>query len=177
MIEAKPTIATLVARYREQQTNPKEKNTRYTENIHLAHLERLLGKETLLAAITKEKLQEYVDVRLKEDGLRGRTVSEVTVRKEIATLSAIWNKVAVPSLITYPPPTRDLDYGKERGKLPFQTIEQASRQAGQPGLTKVRRDSYSLDPRLGDGERRSCEAGQVAPCLLQGGCHPIRPRR
>jgi hypothetical protein len=44
----------------------KEPTTRYTEKIHMGHLKRLFGEETILAAIKPETLQAYAQTRSKE---------------------------------------------------------------------------------------------------------------
>jgi hypothetical protein len=56
------TLADLFATYQEQFTEgAKEANTRRTERIHAAHLQRLIGKTTALGTIKTGTLQEYVN--------------------------------------------------------------------------------------------------------------------
>lgn len=98
----------------------KEETTRYTERIHIAHLKRILGPKTLLSTITTETLQGYVATRSKEDSKFGPGISHTTIRKELATLSAIWTKWGIPQgIVKNQPPTRGLIYTKKQQKLPF----------------------------------------------------------
>ncbi|MCY2952551.1 MAG: hypothetical protein NTU53_11325 [Planctomycetota bacterium] len=107
-------------RYRERQDG-KEKNTRDTEKIHMAHLERLLSPRTV-QAVTTADLQGYVDKRSQEG------VSHTTIKKEIGTFAAIWNKWGVPqAVVSGPAPTKGLLYKKGRSKPPFQTWQQIER--------------------------------------------------
>lgn len=75
--------------------NGKEANTRYTEAIHMDHLERILGGRQIVQGITTKILQGYVNVRAKEEGNDG-VVSHLTIKKEIGTFSSIWNLWAKP---------------------------------------------------------------------------------
>lgn len=117
----------------------KEKNTRSTEEIHLAHLERLLGRDTAITAITTEGLQSYVDARSNEKSRFRQLISSTTIKKELGTFASVWNKWGVPQgLVAGPAPTRGLIYGKAAGKPPFQTREQIERQIARGGLTAAR---------------------------------------
>lgn len=66
-----------------------EPNSLYTASIHMAHLESFLGKKPL-REVTRDDLQKYIHKRLKQQGCRGK-VTPTTIRKELATLSAVWN--------------------------------------------------------------------------------------
>jgi integrase len=115
----------------------KEQNTRATESIHIKHLMRILGAQTLLASITAKTLQGYVDTRCQEAGQKGKPISDATVRKEIRTLSSIWNRWALPrGLVFAPAPTKGLIYRKAKAKPPFQTWDQIERQVKRGGLSE-----------------------------------------
>src|SRR5262245_22623419 len=62
----------------------KEPNTLETEAIHARHFKRVLGEDLAFEGIGVETLQTYVNARSKEE------VSPDTIRKELATLRAIW---------------------------------------------------------------------------------------
>jgi hypothetical protein len=130
------TLGELVERYRlEQLPGAKGTATRVTEDIHLNHLVRLLGKRFSLPSLTTEILQEYVRKRSQEKGRSGKLVSHVTVKKEIASLGSIWNKWALPmGLVSVPAPTKNLIFQKTRHKAPFQTWDQIERRVGRGGL-------------------------------------------
>jgi hypothetical protein len=100
----------------------KESSTRYTEDIHIEHLTRLLGAATPVHTLTSDVLQAYVDDRAAESSKFRRTISHKTIRKEIGTLASVWNKWGVPQgLVSGPVPTKGLVYCKCKGKPPFQT--------------------------------------------------------
>jgi len=71
----------------------KEGNTTDTEEIHLAHLLRILGSSTALPDIPG-KLQSYATARSAEKNRQGEHISQVTVRKELGTLTSLWNRWA-----------------------------------------------------------------------------------
>src|SRR5262249_37081728 len=91
------TLSALFSGYRDgYPKGAKEANTRATERIHMAHLERLLGARTKLPAITTKILQAYVTARSQESSKLGRTIGSRTIKKELGTLTTIWNQWAVP---------------------------------------------------------------------------------
>jgi hypothetical protein len=138
-VDAPLTLGDLFRRYQaEHPAGVKESSTHSTETIHIAHLLRLLGAKTVVRGIATETLQGYVNARTKEKGRGNRTVSHVTIQKEIGTLSSIWNRWARPlGLVTAAAPTKGLVYAKARAKPPFQTREQIERQLARGGLSAV----------------------------------------
>jgi hypothetical protein len=118
-INSKPKIAeslplsTFFRRYGQEFTKgAKESNTRYTETIHIKHLERIIGARTGIRGITLETLQKYVEERSKEKGRNGEDLSHTTIQKEIGTFGSIWNKWGVQKgLVAGPAPTKGLVYG------------------------------------------------------------------
>jgi integrase len=142
-LNAKPTLSApltlgeLLKRYEiEHPPGVKESSTRSTESIHIAHLLRIIGSKTSVKAITTETLQGYVNARSLEKGRGGRTLSHVTIQKELGTISSVWNRWAQPlGLVTGPAPTKGLIYAKGRAKPPFQTREQIERQVARGGLS------------------------------------------
>jgi integrase len=97
---------------------------------------RLLSPKTAVSAITTETVQGYVNNRALEPGRRGRTVARTTIAKEVGTFASVWNRWARPlGLVDGPAPTKDLIYAKARGKPPFQTLEQITRQIARGGLS------------------------------------------
>jgi integrase len=160
-------LGELFDRYKQDRPPSKEGVTAYTEDIHLAHLVRLLGKRTLPADLTHEKLQGYVTARRQEPGRRGGKVSQVTVKKELGTLSSLWNKWALPNrLVPGPLPTSNLDYGKWKEKPPFQTWGQVERRIAAGGPEELW-DSVFLS------------VGQVEELLahVRGGVSLVRGRK
>ena len=114
----------------------KEDNTLQCEQIHIAHLHRLLGKGKFVGTITLSCLQDYVSSRTQEH-YRGRAISAETVRKEIATLRLIWNWGNRNGLLAGECPTRGLQYPKSDEKPPFMTWEEIEHRIDRGGLTEA----------------------------------------
>lgn len=154
-----PTLGQLFAKYREAGYCGKEKNTRDTEEVHMGHLERLLGARRNVQGVMVEVLQGYVNERAKDDGMRGK-VSHKTIQKEVGTFAAIWNRFGVPQgLVKGPAPTKGLVYHKTRTKAPFQTWEQIER--------RVKRGGLSVDEQTELWESLLLSTAQVEELLKQ----------
>jgi integrase len=127
------SLGEFLERYQANRPPSKEKNTAYTEDIHIVHLRRLLGEKTALADVNAAKLQEYINRRSQEYNRQGEPVSHVTIKKELGTLSAAWNKWGMRErLVTERLPTQNLEYPKRTEQPPFQTWEQIARQTADP---------------------------------------------
>ncbi len=105
--------------------------------LHLRHHLKVLGPNFCLDRLRFADLQKYVDARSKDAGRGGRPLSCVTIRKEIATLSAIWNWAVKMELVRGAFPNRGLRYQKSTEKPPFQTVTEIERRIAQGGLTKT----------------------------------------
>ncbi len=108
--------------------------------LHLRHHQRVFGSTFRLDRLRFADLQNYVDVRSQAVGRGGRLLSCVTIRKEIATLSAIWNWAMKMGLVTGVFPNRGLRYRKSTEKPPFQTMAEIERRIAQGGLTTAEQD-------------------------------------
>lgn len=137
VIQKELTLGEFLKRYQEEMpVGAKEGNTRYTEDIHIEHLLRLIGHDLPLPTVSSEVLQDYVNKRSQEDGHHGNNISHATIRKEIGTFASIWNKWAGSvGLVSTAAPTRKLIYHKTRTKPPFQTLAQIKRQIDRGKLT------------------------------------------
>ncbi|HEV3236869.1 MAG TPA: tyrosine-type recombinase/integrase [Gemmataceae bacterium] len=123
----------LLKEYRRNINVGKEENTRYTERIHIKHLLRVLGRRTPLNEI-QDRLQEYIKKRAGQ-------VSQVTIKKELGTLSSIWNKWALREKVVLVPLTlRNLDYPKKAEKGRFQTWAEIDRRITRSKLKKKEQD-------------------------------------
>jgi integrase len=129
----------LLRRYQaEHPAGVKESSTLSTETIHLAHIVRLSDPKIAVGAITTETLQRYVNARANEKGRGGRPISHITIKKEIGSLSSLWNRWARPlGLVKGPAPTKGLIYAKSRSKPPFQTMDQIGRQLARGALSAL----------------------------------------
>ena len=126
--------------YQSTRMRRKDTATAYTEKIHIAHLVRLLGAKTALVEVPDE-MQEYIRQRSAEKTYSGHPISSVTIKKELGTLTAIWNKWGLrEKLVTAPLTLRNLDYPQEKERPPFQTWEQIERQIQRGMLTEDEQD-------------------------------------
>ncbi len=141
-VEVSLPLSMFFRRYRDEFTKgAKEANTRYTEKIHMDHLERVIGPRTGIRSVTAETLQRYVDERAGETGPSDRPMSRVTIQKEIGTFGSIWNKWGVPqALVSGPAPTKGLVYSKSKGKAPFQTCQQIEQRIKRANLPAGEQD-------------------------------------
>lgn len=134
-VEKRTTLGDFFKRYKTERPPNKEKNTVYTEDIHIEHLLRHLGARTAIAELPG-KLQEYVNARSIEKNKRGDPISQVTIRKELGTLTSIWNKwgmrVKLASSILS---LRNIEYPKGDEKPPFQTWAQIERKIARGKLS------------------------------------------
>ncbi len=132
------TLTELFNRYRtELPAGFLEDNSLRTIKIHLKHLERLIGKTLSLSQVTTPTLQRYIDRRSREENRRGKNISPTTIRKELTTLSSIWNWGSVRSYVENPFPNRGLKYPKSIDKPPFQSWDQIERRIERGGLDEV----------------------------------------
>jgi len=104
-------------------------------HIHARKLKKLLGARTRLDSIDLATLQRYVTRRSKDKGLRGRLLSPATTKKEIVTLTLLWNWARQMEFIAKPIPKKGLRYPKLTDKPPFQTYQQIERRIARGGLS------------------------------------------
>src|SRR5215831_3153481 len=136
------TLGEFFTDYQARRPPRKDTSTAYTEKIHIAHLLRLLGAKTALVEVP-EKIQEYIRQRSAEKSRSGHSISPVTIKKELGTLSAIWNKWGLREKLVIAPLTlRNLDYAQEKERPPFQTWEQIERRIARGTLTKDEQDEW-----------------------------------
>lgn len=119
-VKKRVTLGDFIRLYCDNRPPDKEENTVYTEGIHFAHLLRLMGKKTPLADIPA-RLQDYINSRSKENGRSGK-ISHITIKKELGTLSSLWNQWGLgQGLVTAPLSLKNVKYPKKVEKPPFQT--------------------------------------------------------
>ena len=142
-IEESLPVALFFRRYTAEFTEgAKEANTRYTETIHVKHLERIIGRRTGIRSVTTAVLQTYIDKRSKEKGRNDEALSHTTIQKEIGSFASIWNKWGVPNgLVAGPAPTKGLVYSKSKAKHPFQTWAQIEQRIKRGGLSELQQDA------------------------------------
>ena len=104
-----------------------EENSLYTVQMHLRHFIKTLGARFVMQKLTMNDLQEHVNTRAKAKGIKGRKLSPVTLRKEIASLRACWNWGVQAALVSGNLPNKGLKFPKLTEKHPFQTWDEIQR--------------------------------------------------
>ena len=108
-----------------------------TERIHLAHFERLLKSSTPLMSVRVADLQDYVNSRLTEGGIRGRKVQPATLKKELASIGQLWRFAAKRGWAKGDFPRGDIRLPKPAAKQPFRTWEEIETIVEQGGLDEA----------------------------------------
>lgn len=111
-----------------------ELNSLDTTGIHINHLLRILGNRLPLQALSFADLQRYVDTRAQEPGKRGKKLSPTTIRKEDATLRAIWSWAERHGHVRVAYPGKGLRFRKSEEKARFQTWSEIEYQIKRGGL-------------------------------------------
>jgi integrase len=129
------TLSLLRQKYEEaHQGGAMEQNSLATALMHLRHFGRTLGERFDLHGLTLPDLQKHVVERRKKK-YRGRPLSPVTLRKEIASFRAAWNWAAVNGLVQGTFPAKGIVYPKADEKLPFMTFAEIERRVSVGGLS------------------------------------------
>ncbi|MCA9234301.1 MAG: site-specific integrase [Planctomycetales bacterium] len=103
---------------------------------HLRHLRRVLGASFALPEAGLEDVQGYVDQRSQDKGVRGRSLSSATIKKELTTLRTLWNWAQDAGHLTGRLPLKGLRYPKRTEKPPFQTLGEIERRQARGVLTE-----------------------------------------
>lgn len=114
-----------------------EKTTLTGMRIHVRRIKRVLGANTALDEFSLDHLQKYVEKRARDKGIRGRSLSTATMKKELRTLTSAWNWGLNSGAIGKPLPKKGLRYPKTAEKPPFQTWEEIERRIARGGLTEA----------------------------------------
>ncbi len=143
-------LSELFITYRDHFTaGAKEAITRKMENVHMEHLERLIGRDKLLTEITAGVIQKFVDDRSREL-YRGESIKPTTVKKAVATLRFVWNWAKQRGTVPTKFPEVDLTFRKEKQPEPFRTYDQIQAILARGGVDKRRErelwDGLFLDP-------------------------------
>lgn len=103
-----------------------ESDSLHTVEIHLGHFEKSLGQRFVLQELTLGDLQQHVN-RRRDKEYRGKKLSPVTLKKEMASFRAAWNWAAHMGLVKGVFPSRGLVYPKADEKPPFMTWQEIHR--------------------------------------------------
>ena len=131
------TLGKLFEQYEAQlPTGAVEANTLVTLATHKKHLVKLLGGKQAVQTLTATDLQtNYINRRAKETWA-GKPIRANTIKKEIATLRALWNWAVNHGKLVGQPPTKGLRYDKGKEQPPFMTWAEIEKRIARGGLTE-----------------------------------------
>lgn len=112
-----------------------EQSTLTSMHIHQGHFVRILGAGCRIQSLQTDDLQRYIEIRAGEPGLRGKRVSTTTIKRELTTLTTVWNWANSTAIVGRPLPKKWLHYPKTVEKPRFQTWEEIERKIARGGLT------------------------------------------
>jgi integrase len=104
-----------------------EANSLATIEMHLGQFGKTLGDRFLMQELTLADLQRHVN-RRRAKQYRGKQLSPVTLKKEMASFRAAWNWAAHMKLVSGDFPSRGLVYPKAEEKPSFMTMAEIKRQ-------------------------------------------------
>lgn len=118
-----------------------EQNSLYTAKIHIKHLTTKLGARFNFSLLKQSDLQAYVSHRAKQKtGRRGSNVSSTTIKKELATLRAIWSFAKDSGYVSGDFPNRKLKFPKSAEKARFQTWDEITARIEREGLSEAEQE-------------------------------------
>jgi integrase len=112
-----------------------EENSLSTVRLHLGHFAVSLGERFPMPDLKQDDLQAHVTKRSQKK-YRGKKLSPVTLRKEMASFRAVWNWGVDSGKLTGQFPNRGLKYPKYDEKLPFMTWHEIERKIA-PDMTQA----------------------------------------
>jgi integrase len=110
-----------------------------TVRMHLGHFESTLGERFAVRGLTLADLQGHVTTRRKKM-YRGKPLSPVTLKKEMASFRAAWNWAALTGLVTGSFPSKGLIYPKADEQPPFMTWQEIERKLAVSNLSAEEQD-------------------------------------
>jgi integrase len=139
------TLEELFTRYEELlPPGALEANSLATYHLHKGHLLRGLGGKRAAQSLTLTDVQGYANRRSKEK-YRGRLISPATIRKELASLRAVWNAGARHQLVTGTAPVKGVKFDKAEQAPPFLTWQEVKRRIAKGGDAAELWDCLFLD--------------------------------
>lgn len=114
-----------------------EPKTIETIQLHLKHIREVYGRTFRTDGLSFRDLQRYVDTRSRDVGHRGRPISAVTIKKELATFRGAWNWGVRMDFVRGIFPSQGLYFPKTTEKPPFQTRAAIERQIAMGGLNQT----------------------------------------
>lgn len=123
----KTTFAELKKQYLDtHQNGAMEANSLRTIELQLGQFGQTLGEKFVMQELALADLQRHVN-RRREKKYRGKKLSPVTLKKEMASLRAAWNWASHMGLVKGVFPSRGLVYPKTDEQPPFMTCAEIKR--------------------------------------------------
>src|SRR5262245_53531470 len=104
-----------------------EPSTLGTARTHLGHVVATLGADFRVARLTTADLQRHIARRSQARGRRGRPLSPVTIRKELAGFRSAFHWAVHAGLVRGTFPGKGLVFPKVDEKPPFRTLGEVER--------------------------------------------------
>jgi len=112
-----------------------EANSLDTANIHKRHILSVIGPNRRVRDISHGTLQDYVNARSRKKGRRDKRISPQTIKKELATLSAVWSFASRQGHVVSAFPNKGLKFPKVAEKPRFQTWQEIEHKVAHGNLT------------------------------------------
>lgn len=116
-----------------------EAKTLQTVRTHFTHFVASLGAAFDVQSLSLTHLQDHVNRRARCVGIRKRSLSPVTTKKELATLRAAWNWGVQAGILVGAFPNRGLRFPKTGEKPPFRTFAEVAELVAGGGLPAAER--------------------------------------
>jgi integrase len=115
-----------------------EANSLGTVKMHLRHVAKTLGYGFPVQTLDATHIQQHIDRRCRQKGIRKKFLSTTTLKKEVGSMRACWNWGVAAGLLHGPfPVNKSLKYPKSEEKEPFQTWAEIERKISRGGLSDV----------------------------------------
>lgn len=98
-----------------------------TMRCHLKSFQRILGAKKPIQEIKTSDLRRWMTERLQQKGLRAKTISSATIKKEVATFRQMWEFAKNEKLVAGENPSEGLRMPRSEQAAPFKTWEQCEK--------------------------------------------------
>ena len=141
-VSEKITLKRVIAEYFGAYIAGKESTTVAGERIHTEHFLRILGERTVFSGINADKLQTYAAKRSGEAGLRSKSLSPETIKKEFRTFNQVWKMAVTKGYVSGPSPAKGVKLNLSDEKPPFMTWEEIEAIITRGGLNEEEQQQY-----------------------------------
>ena len=145
--KVKLTLARLHSEYVAAHKNSLAANTLGEIETHFKHLKETFGESFVVEILELGDLQRHVKRRELMKNSRGKTISAVTVQKDLVSFRIAWRWAVEGKLLTGNfPRMKSVRFKPTEDKLPFMTYAEVERQLAQGGDAEKLWECLYLDP-------------------------------